>query len=154
MATIVLSAAGFMAGNALNGTILGLSTGVIGRAVGATIGHVIDQKIMGRGSDAIETGRVDRFRLTGASEGDPIGTVYGRVRIPGHIIWATEFKEHVVVTEGSGGKGVAKPPTPDTKTFSYSVSLAIALCEGEISGVLRVWADGQIVDSTSLNMRV
>ncbi|MEL7114210.1 MAG: glycoside hydrolase/phage tail family protein [Pseudomonadota bacterium] len=155
MATIVLSAVGFAAGNALNGTILGLSTGVIGRAIGATIGHMIDQRIMGRGSEVVETGRVDRLRLTGASEGTPIGTVYGRVRVPGHVIWATQFKEHVTVKEGSGGgKGQPKPKTPTTRSYSYSVSLAVALCEGEISDVLRVWADGQVLEGTSLNMRV
>ena len=49
MATIVLSAGGLMAGTALNGTLLGLSTGVLGRAIGATIGRVIDQRIMGQG---------------------------------------------------------------------------------------------------------
>ena len=62
MATIVLSAVGMMAGNALGGSILGLSTAVIGRAVGATIGRVIDQKIMGRGAEVVETGQVDRFQ--------------------------------------------------------------------------------------------
>lgn len=149
MATIVLSAVGFMAGSALNASILGLSTGVLGRAVGATIGQVIDQKIMGRGSDVVETGRVDRFRITGASEGAPIGTVYGRVRIPGQVIWATQFKEHVT-TEG-GGKGA--PQQPKTRSYTYSVSFAVALCEGVIGGVLRVWADGQLLDGSTVNMR-
>ena len=27
--------------------------------------------------------------------------------------------------------------------------MAVALCEGEISGVLRVWADGQLIDLKS-----
>ncbi len=49
-----------------------VSTAVIGRAIGATVGRVIDQRILGDGSRAVETGRVDRFRLTGASEGAPI----------------------------------------------------------------------------------
>ena len=101
MATIVLSAVGLMAGTALNGTLLGLSTGVLGRAIGATIGRVIDQRIMGQGSEAIETGKVDRFRLTGASEGAAIGHVYGRMRVAGQVIWATRFQEHVAVSGGA-----------------------------------------------------
>ncbi|MCG6901796.1 MAG: glycoside hydrolase/phage tail family protein [Rhodobacter sp.] len=153
MATIVLSAVGLVAGTALNGSILGLSTGVIGRAIGATIGRVIDNRIMGQGSEPVETGRVDRFRLTGASEGSGIAHVYGRVRVSGQVIWATRFREHVNTTKASGG-GKGAPQGPSTREYSYSISLAVALCEGEISGVGRVWADGQLVETDTLNMRV
>ena len=62
MATIVLAAVGAAAGAGFGGTVLGLSGAVIGRAVGATLGRVIDQRLMGAGSEAVETGRVDRFR--------------------------------------------------------------------------------------------
>ncbi|MEM6897387.1 MAG: glycoside hydrolase TIM-barrel-like domain-containing protein, partial [Pseudomonadota bacterium] len=96
---------------------------------------------------------VDRFRITGASEGDPVGQVYGRMRVGGQVIWATEFLESTRTSGGrSGGKG--RPSTPQTTSYSYSVSLAIALCEGEISQVGRVWADGDEVDPETLNMRV
>jgi len=67
MATIVLSAAGAALGASIGGGVLGLSSIAIGRAVGAIAGSAIDQKIMGEGSQAVETGRVDRFRLTSAS---------------------------------------------------------------------------------------
>ncbi|KMW56589.1 Gene Transfer Agent host specificity protein [Candidatus Rhodobacter oscarellae] len=154
MATIVLSAVGFAAGSAINSTVFGLSTAIIGRAIGATIGQVIDQRIMGRGSEVVETGQVDRFRLTSASEGTPVQTLYGRVRVPGQVIWATRFQEHVTTTEGSGGKGAPRPATPTTREYSYSISLAVALCEGEISGVNRIWADGQLIENTSVTMRV
>ena len=68
MATILLSAAGAALGAGFGGTVLGLSGAVIGRAIGATLGRVIDQRLMGAGSEAIEVGRMDRFRLMGASE--------------------------------------------------------------------------------------
>ncbi len=73
MATILLSAAGASIGAGFGGSVLGLSGAVIGRAVGATLGRVIDQRLMGQGSQPVETGRIDRFRLTGASEGAPVG---------------------------------------------------------------------------------
>ena len=44
MATILLSAVGASLGAGFGGTILGLSGAVIGRAVGATLGRVIDQR--------------------------------------------------------------------------------------------------------------
>ena len=59
MATILLSAAGAAIGGGIGGTVAGLSTAVIGRAVGATVGRVIDQRLMGQGSQTVETGRVE-----------------------------------------------------------------------------------------------
>ena len=150
MATILLSAAGAAIGGSLGGTVLGLSSVALGRFAGATLGRVIDQRIMGAGSDAVETGRVERFRLTGAGEGDPVAQVYGRMQVAGHVIWATQFAEAVTVS--GGGKG--GPPKPKTRSYSYSVSLAIALCEGEITGVGRIWADGEEVSKDDLNMQV
>ncbi|MCF6316003.1 MAG: glycoside hydrolase/phage tail family protein, partial [Marinosulfonomonas sp.] len=150
MATIVLSSIGFAAGASVGGAVLGLSSAVIGRAVGATLGRVLDQRIMGAGSEAVETGQVDRFRLTGASEGASVGQVYGRMRIGGQVIWASQFEESSTTT--GGGKGA--PSQPKTTAFSYTVNLAIALCEGEITRVGRVWADGIEIARDDLNMRI
>ena len=150
MATIVLSAAGMALGGSLGGSVLGFGMATVGRAVGATLGQVIDQRIMGSGSDVVETGRVDRFRLTGASEGAAIAQLYGRMRIAGQVIWATDFVETTTVS--GGGKG--GPSKPKTKDYSYTVSLAVALCEGEISRVGRVWADGVEIARDDLNMRI
>ena len=94
MATILLSAAGAALGAGFGGTVLGLSGAVIGRAIGATLGRVIDQRLMGAGSEAIEVGRVDRFRLMGASEGSSVAQLWGRMRVGGQVIWATEFQEN------------------------------------------------------------
>ncbi len=168
MATIVLSAVGAAVGSGFGGAVLGLSGAVIGRAVGATIGRVIDQrlfqqKVLGGGSSAVETGKVQRFALTGASEGAPIARVWGRVRIGGQVIWATRFLEHTQTTtttstaSAGGGKGAGGRTLTDTRTvtaYSYTVSLAIALCEGEITRVGRVWADGIEIARDSLNLRV
>jgi len=152
MATILLSAAGMALGGSVGGTVLGLSTAVAGRFVGATLGRVIDQRLMGSGSEVIESGQVDTLRLTGASEGAPLGQVFGRMRIGGQIIWASPFRERVR-TQSSGGKGAAQPSVT-SKTYSYSVSLAIALCEGPITCIGRIWADGIEISADDLNLRV
>jgi hypothetical protein len=149
MATLVLSAAGAAIGAGFGGTVLGLSGAVIGRAIGATLGRAIDQRLLGAGSDSVDVGRIDRLRLTAAGEGAPIGQVWGRMRIGGHVIWATDFAE-TVRRQGSG-KGGSRPTTNE---FSYSVSLAVALCEGEILRVGRIWADGNEIAPNSLNLRV
>lgn len=149
MATILLSAAGAAVGSGFGGTVLGLSGAVIGRAVGATLGRALDQRLLGAGSDAVETGRVDRFRLMGASEGTAVARIFGKLRVPGQVIWATRFKE--TRSESGGGKGA---PRLRTVSYSYSVSLAVALCEGQIDGVGRIWADGVEIAPSSVTMRV
>jgi hypothetical protein len=150
MATVLFSVAGAAIGGSVGGTLAGLSSVAIGRAVGATLGRIVDQRLLGQGGQAIETGKVDRFRLTSAGEGDPIAQVYGRMRLGGHVIWASDFSESS--TTSGGGKGSRS--RPETTQFSYSVSLAIGICEGEITRIGRVWADGNEVARDDLNMRV
>ena len=150
MATILLSAAGAAIGSGFGGTLLGLSGAVLGRAVGATVGRVIDQRLLGAGSDSVETGRVEQFRLVGATDGAAVAEVWGRTRVGGQVIWATRFLE--TQTSSGGGKGTTA--TPSTTTFSYSISLAIALCRGGILGVGRIWADGMEIAPDSMSLRI
>ncbi len=149
MATILLSAAGAAIGGSVGGTLAGLSSVAIGRAVGATLGRLIDERLLGLGADPVETGKVDRFRLMQAGEGEPIPQVYGRMRLGGQVIWASDFQETAVTR---GGKGAA--PSAKVTEYSYSVSLAVAVCEGEVASIGRVWADGEEVARGDLNMRV
>ena len=150
MATILLSALGAAAGASVGSGILGLSSVVIGRAAGAVLGRALDQKLMGSGSQTVERGRVDRLRLTGASEGAALGQLYGRMRLGGQVIWASRFKEHRA--NSGGGKGA--PAGPQITEYSYSVSLAIALCEGEITHIGRIWADGVEIAPADLTLRL
>ena len=151
MATIALSAVGAAIGGSVGGGALGLSSVVIGRAIGATAGRAIDQRLMGPGSDAVQTGKVDRFRVSGASEGSAVPQIYGRVRTGSQVIWSSKFKE-TTSTSGGGGKGA--PSSPKITEFSYTVSLALAVCEGEITRIGRIWADGEEISRDDLNLRV
>ena len=148
MATILLSAAGAALGSGFGGTVLGLSGAVIGRAVGATIGQAIDQRILGAGAASVEQGRIQRFPLTSASEGAPIPRVWGRMRVSGEVIWATRFLETANRSQGSKGS-----PRPASTSYSYTISLAIALCQGEARRMGRVWADGMEIAKGSLDLR-
>ncbi|MCC1481444.1 baseplate multidomain protein megatron [Roseibaca sp. Y0-43] len=150
MATLVLSAVGAAVGSSFGGAVLGLSGMVIGRAVGATLGRVIDQRLMGGGSQVIEQGRIERLRVTGALDGAPVPLVWGRVRLGGQVIWSTQFAESVTES-GGGGKFVRRPTV---REFSYSISVAVALCEGPILGIGRIWADGQEIAPSDLNIRL
>ncbi|MEC8573721.1 MAG: host specificity protein, partial [Pseudomonadota bacterium] len=152
MATILLSAAGAALGGSVGGAVAGLSSVAIGRALGATVGRAIDSRLFGAGSEPVETGRVERFRLTHASDGQPVAQVFGRMRVGGQVIWASQFRETTTTTGGGGKGGGARQP--QVTSYSYDVSLAIAVCGGEITHVGRVWADGEEVAPKDLNMTV
>ncbi|WP_394196586.1 baseplate multidomain protein megatron [Litoreibacter albidus] len=152
MATILLSAAGAAVGGALGGGAFGISSVVIGRAIGATVGRAIDQRLMGAGSQTVETGRLDRMRVMGANEGGVVPRAFGRMRVAGNVIWTSRFKEKVAVTQQRGGKGGG--PKATTRQYSYCISIAVGLCEGEIARVGRIWADGTIIRKSDLNLRV
>jgi hypothetical protein len=76
--------------------------------------------------------------------------LYGRARLAGQIIWATDFEEEAN-TEEVGGKG---GPNVTTTEYSYFANLAVALCEGPIARIGRIWADGKPLDQSAFTFRV
>lgn len=158
MATLALAVAGAAAGGALLPTgvsVLGmtLSGAALGSQVGAFAGSYIDNALFGSSGQrrTSEGPRLTNLHVTASTEGAPIPRLYGRARLGGQIIWADDVRERVVTTRsggGGGGKGGSAPRGAETETteYRYSVSFAVALCEGSISGIGRVWADGAEID--------
>ncbi len=107
MATLVLGAAGAAIGGSIGGAILGVSAATIGGFVGSTIGSVVDSWIISSlaPTQRIEGARLDNLRITSATEGAVIPRLYGRMRIGGNIVWATDFREETKTTTQGGGKG-------------------------------------------------
>ncbi|MEM9221488.1 MAG: glycoside hydrolase TIM-barrel-like domain-containing protein [Pseudomonadota bacterium] len=142
MATLVLQAAGQAAGG-----LLGPVGAIVGRAAGAITGNIIDQRLLGENS-VRSYGRIDDLSIQTSSEGNPIPKVFGRMRIAGTVIWATEFQEHYETQSAGKGGG------PKVRDYYYTASFAVALCEGPIARVSRVWADGEPLDLEQVEMRV
>jgi hypothetical protein len=160
MASLVLSTAGGAVGGALFGPVGALA----GRLAGAIGGSLIDQSLFAPASTPARTHNGPRLRdldVMVSTEGAPIPRVYGRVRVPGQVIWATALEEKVKTrteTTGggaaAGGKGAAPPPeSTTTRTFSYFANIAVALAEGPVAHLARVWADGKPLDLSRLNVR-
>ncbi|MGB7286202.1 MAG: glycoside hydrolase/phage tail family protein, partial [Salaquimonas sp.] len=70
-------------------------------------------------------------------------------RMGGQLIWATRFEEVRSVSK-KGGKG---GPSVSSESFSYYGNFAIGICEGEISHIGRIWADGKEIDQTKFQIR-
>ena len=121
--------------------------------IGSTVGSAVDSWLVSSLAPAqrIEGARLDSLRITASTEGAVIPRVYGRMRIGGNIIWATDFREEVNTTTQGGGKGGG--PKVKTTEYLYYASFAVALCEGPITGIGRIWADGKPLDMAGIVWR-
>lgn len=142
MATLLLQAAG-----AAIGATFGAVGKAIGLAAGSLAGYYIDRALI-NSTRTIEGARLSGLQPLTGEEGAPIARLYGAMRLGGTVIWATRFEEERQTTR-QGFKG-----GPRVISYRYHANLAIGLCEGEIAGVRRVWADGRELDLTTVDMRV
>lgn len=152
MAALLLSVAGSAAGSA----VFGPTGAIVGRLVGAVAGNAIDQILFGSRRDRnLEGPRLSDLSVMASTAGAPIPRVYGRARLSGQVIWATNLEEDVNTSQQtSGGKGMGGPRvTTTTTTYSYFANVAVGLCEGPIGSVMRVWADGKPLDLSGLTLR-
>lgn len=106
----------------------------------SAISHIFDTRVF-------EGPRLQSFQLMSSRDGTAMPRGYGRVRVAGQVIWASRLKE--VVTQTRQGKG-----GPSVRDYSYTISFAIGLCEGEIQSVDRLWVNGQILQTAGLTLRV
>ncbi|WP_027485973.1 baseplate multidomain protein megatron [Allorhizobium undicola] len=141
MATLVLQSAG-----AALGSLFGPVGTILGRAAGALAGYAVDSALIG--GTTVTGSRLSTARIGGASDGAVVPRLYGTSRLGGTLIWATRFEEEVT-KERSGSKA----SSTTTKTYSYYANIALALCEGPVSALRRVWADGEELDLTDVEMR-
>lgn len=136
MAQVILSSVGATVG------------GPLGATIGGMIGRALDQRTIAGLEPARQRGpRLETLKVQGTAEGAPLACVFGRARTTGQVIWAARFLESRKTSSAAKGG-------PRTVEYGYSLSFAVALCEGEIDGVGRVWADGQPMDLSGATMRV
>lgn len=132
MATLILSAVGSIFG------------GPIGGSIGALVGRQIDSMIFK--PPAQEGPRLTELKITTSSYGMPIARHYGRMRVPGQIIWSTDLVEH---KDQQGSKN-----GPTVVSYSYSASFAVALSSRPLKSVGRIWADGKLLRGSSGDLKV
>src|SRR5690242_9778265 len=148
MAQLVLAQAGSAIGAAaLPSGLSVFGSQISGAAMGSVIGRAAGAYLDARYLSAPVPGpRFADFHLTEGREGAGIPVVYGRVRVGAQLIWAAQFRERSDVESGKGG--------PRVLQYSYSLSFAVALCEGEIARVSRCWANGEPFDLSKVAWRL
>ncbi len=161
MATLALAAAGSALGGALlpgGISLLGATLGgaAIGQAVGAAAGRYVDQALFGSSGQSrqVEGARLSDLQVISSTQGAVIPRLYGRARMAGQVIWATQLEEEIITSSQSAGGGKGRGPTVTNTQYNYYANFAIGLCEGEISRIGTVWADGKQISLKDITYRI
>lgn len=131
MATLALSVVG-----AGIGSYTGIGAGT-GWQLGSALGQALDSDALNQGSSLTD------LKISGASYGVNIPTLFGTMRLGGNIVWAAPLEAREAQKETGGKGGVS--PTSSQSAYDYFASFAIGLARGEVGDVLKIWADGTLL---------
>jgi len=143
MATLLLSK--------ISTAIVSSAVSIIGSAIGTygaylssqSAGSRIDKSLSRHDIAEEEKLQIPDFEIQTSTEGKPVKRVYGRVKIVGQVIWATNYEKN--------NDNTTLGPNKDEAT--YSVNFAVGLCEGPINHVGRIWANGTLLEQSTLKIR-
>lgn len=148
----LLSGIGGAIGKCFGGGILS----TIGKYAGNALGNYIDKKLTHRDTYSHKfTNAKDAFYVSTAEYGAPIPLIFGRMRIEGQIIWTDRITEKYNST--STNKYFANKNITHHKevtNIEYYANFAMALCEGEIAEIGRVWYNDQTISLSGYNFRL
>lgn len=127
------------------GALMGSYFGPVGASIGWALGSALTAE--SQEVTVNNTQNIGDLRVQTSEYGVTVPSIIGKQRVAGNIVWAEEKQAHTNSTDSSSGSKGA--PVTTTINTTYSISLAILLCKGEILGIDKIWADGQlIIDST------
>jgi Putative phage tail protein len=127
-----------------------LVLGVIGGAIGAYYGGpsgAVQGFAIGYGvggaafPQTVDGPRLQNLQVQTSQYGDMIPIVQGFMRVPGKVIWSAPILETSTQQGGKGG--------PNVNVYTYEGVFAVVLCEGPISGIRRIWANGILLYDVS-----
>ena len=94
--------------------------------------------------------RILSLQVQQSSQGLTLPVVYGRARVAGNLIWYGDFTTiETKTTTRQGGKGGGGGVIQEDISYTYEAAVMMALCEGEIKGIGRIWRDKEKFESLS-----
>jgi len=153
------SAIGGSIGKYIGGGILSS----IGRYAGKYIGDFLERKWFYKKEVFQKYASLkESFTLSTATLGSPIPLVFGKTRVFGKIIWVDEIKNAAKTSSTSRYFGQPKffrlPKQVKSTTYyteyEYFLSFAVAICQGEIREITKVWNGNEIIDISHYKFRL
>lgn len=133
---------------AVIGAVLAAPTGGMSLAAGAALGFQTGMAVGGMlnppKGPTVQGPRLSDLAIQTSTYGNFIPRVYGTIGIHGNILWLenNQLKE-TVRKQKQGGKGGGSKTT--VKTYSYSGTMILALCQGPIAGIRRIWCMDKLI---------
>jgi hypothetical protein len=126
----------------------GIAGGIIGSFagkpwLGAQIGMMLGGYLDPGKGPTVNGPTLDDLTVQTSTYGAMIPRLYGTISVTGNVIWLENNLLTATVTKTkSGGKGGQKTVT---RTTTYSATFAVALCQGPIVGIRRMWLRSDLV---------
>lgn len=148
----IIAGLGSKIGGYLGGGILS----TLGKYAGRMAGSYLEKKWFSRTKTSHKFVNLrDSFHIVKAEYGKPIPLLWGKMRLPGQIIWANKiasnannfqikkyFRANLTINE------------QNISEMEYFASFAMAICEGEILEIGRVWHHDEIIDLSQYKHRL
>ncbi|HAX90907.1 MAG TPA: hypothetical protein DCY07_01700 [Rhodospirillaceae bacterium] len=144
MASIILSSIGSSIGNSI---VPGLGGRLLG-SLARKVGRGIDNEIGWSNAPEVKDGpRLENFKVQDSRYGIAIPCVFGKMRVAGNVIWASDIIETPHKENVNGGKGgvIDNAFSATRTTYTYSINCAIAIAAGEIGSIQTIWADSKVI---------
>ena len=146
MSSVIFNSINSFINQELSGDSLSLA---IGKLAGTLIAHKLKAGLGSNYYAEYEGKKLEEINVQTVTYGKEILIVYGNVKLSGNIIWNSGLKEL---------KNIITKQYTKTKNsyaeYEYKVSLAIAICEGEIDEISRIWINNSLIDLSEYNIRV
>lgn len=95
--------------------------------------------LFGGHNTTIRENKISSFTVSTAEYGSTVPEILGTTRISPNVIYYDDFTAHEHRSSQKSGKGGRSRMT--TITYTYTVAVILALCEGQISGIGKMWKD-------------
>lgn len=100
--------------------------------------------MFGGGGGGYQAPKLSSIQIQSIGYGSPIQVLFGTGRVSPILIWTANFQRHE--HDQSGGKGFG---SGGSKSYTYTADIMLAIVEGEIRGLGRVWRDKDKHDNTA-----
>jgi hypothetical protein len=116
--------------------------GLLFGPLGALAGSFLGQLLFPTQLPGVKGPRLQELNVQTSTVGTPIPIVYGTYALAGNVIWSGGLIERKD-TEEVGGKGGGGGQ--EVTTYTYFADFAVGICEGEIEGIRKIWADAVVI---------
>ena len=95
---------------------------------------------------------LEQINIQYSSYGTVIPKIYGTVKLSGNIIWAKPISKQAFTTvqSSSGRSKFSNQAQTNVTEYHYYASFAVAICEGIINKINRIWIDNQEIPINSI----